>query len=110
MSDEKFTPGPWCISTESPTLIKQDMSIIGSNSGVLIGSASGYTGSGYFPTDETAIVNARLMAASPDLLEALQLCLSEFEERYDLESPSTNPGVKVAVDQARTAIAKATTP
>jgi hypothetical protein len=53
--------------------------------------------------------NARLLAAAPDLLEALQDCLLEFQERYDLESSSTNPGIRFAAEAARAAIAKATT-
>lgn len=68
------TPGPWRISSECKTIIKQDLSHIGlgDSSGVLIGSASGYTGSGFFPTDEEAVCNARLIAAAPELLEALK--------------------------------------
>jgi hypothetical protein len=63
------TSGPWCLSSESPTIIKQ-ADPFGGNDGVLIGSAAGYTGSGFFPTDEEAIANARLIAAAPDLYDA----------------------------------------
>lgn len=67
------TPGPWQLSIETPTIIKQDLSSIGlSRGGVLIGSACGHESSGAYPTREQAIANARLIAAcDPDTIRAL---------------------------------------
>lgn len=70
MTAFKGTPGPWQLSSESPTIIKQDMSLIGlPDGGVLIGSACGHESSGFFPTNEQAISNARLIAASPRMYD-----------------------------------------
>lgn len=101
--DAKHTPGPWRVSEQSPTIIKQDMRMIGNESGVLIGSASGYTGSGFFPTDEEAVANARLIAAAPELLEALEEVMSMLGS----ELVKDTLGYEWH-DKARAAIAKAT--
>lgn len=50
--------------------------------------------------------NARLIAAAPELLEALQLCMADMvltEAHY-----GEHPAAQKAIDQARAAIAKAT--
>lgn len=41
-----------------------------------------------------------------ELLEALQLCFDELIERFDMQDPSTNPGIKNAAHVARAVIAK----
>jgi hypothetical protein len=69
MSEFKGTPGPWGISVDSTNIIKQ-FDFLG-ESNVIIGSASGYKGSAFFPTDEEAMHNARLIASAPELLEIL---------------------------------------
>lgn len=51
---------------------------------------------------------ARLLAAAPELLEALRELSDDIADRFDMGSPSTNPGMKNAVATARAAIAKAT--
>jgi len=118
MSTFKGTPGPWQLSNESPTTIKQDMSLIGlPDSGVLIGSACGQESSGFFPTNEQAIANARLIAAAPDsheanvkFIEAIEsLCnvtAGWTDDRIYDELPSI--GLAIAYFAARAAIAKAT--
>lgn len=96
----KHTPGPWQLSVETPTIIKQDLSSIGlSRGGVLIGSACGHESSGLYPTYEQALANARLIAAAPELLEALVGFMHEFGDKTD-----NNANVR----KARAAIAKAT--
>ncbi|OZI38998.1 hypothetical protein CEG14_05535 [Bordetella genomosp. 1] len=52
--------------------------------------------------------NARLIAAAPELLEALQELADDIADRFDMDSPSTNPGIKHCIKQARAAILKAT--
>lgn len=51
--------------------------------------------------------DARLIAAAPELLEALEDIANDYAERFDMDSQSTNPGMKVVVENARAAIAKA---
>ena len=45
---------------------------------------------------------------APDLLSALREIADDYADRFDMDSPSTNPGMKYVVKQARAAIAKAT--
>jgi hypothetical protein len=54
---------------------------------------------------ETGNANARLIAAAPDLLEAIQDLLNQFEQRGVLVDPQ-HPD-RIAVEQARVALAKA---
>ncbi len=54
-----------------------------------------------------AEANARLIAAAPELLEALKEVTSDYAGRFDLDDPSTNPGIKSSIKQAHAAIAKA---
>jgi hypothetical protein len=58
--------------------------------------------------DEEAKANARLIAAAPDLLQALKFITEDVCDRFDMNDSSTNPGMKLAVKLARAAIAKAT--
>ncbi|MHC3750729.1 hypothetical protein ACYKDZ_17815 [Stutzerimonas stutzeri] len=51
--------------------------------------------------------DARLIAAAPELLEALEDIANDYAERFDMDSQSTNPGMKVVVENARAALAKA---
>lgn len=61
----------------------------------------------HFITKREQESNARLFAAAPDLLAALTVLADDISERFDMESASTNPGLKAAVADARAAIAKA---
>lgn len=54
-------------------------------------------------TGEFSIANARLIAAAPELLEALEMCIISMESLL----PDFNPFDQAAYDKARTAIAKA---
>jgi len=96
---KKHTPGPWRISAESQSIVEQDNQAIGSVLGLLIATAHGYTDSGYFPDDDEGVSNARLIAAAPELLEALKHCVELME----------NGGTWTVRDQnaAHEAIAKA---
>ena len=51
--------------------------------------------------------NVNLLESVHDLLEALVGLVDDVCERNDMEDPSTNPGIKYAVEAARAAIAKA---
>lgn len=50
---------------------------------------------------------AQLLSAAPELLEALIDIADDYSERFDMDSPSTNPGMKIVVENARAAIARA---
>ena len=83
---EKHTPGPW---TVSETRHSYDTVIRGpKNEPIALALIAGYT-------KQEGQSNARLIAAAPELLEALQMLL---------EFPNTGP----ATSAARAAIAKAT--
>lgn len=90
----QHTPGPWGISSQSVSTIKQ-FDFMGETS-VLIASAQGHDNSGFFPSYDERDANARLIAAAPDLLEALKGVLRVADRATD------------EFDAARAAIAKAT--
>ncbi len=70
----KHTPGPWGNSSEKFRIIKKYDAL--GETHVMIGSAMGGSTSGsyFIEDDEEVAANARLIAAAPDLLEALVLC------------------------------------
>jgi hypothetical protein len=85
MNDKpKHTEGDWRVSKESSTIIENEH-------GQIIGSASGYPDSGYFPSNETAVANAVLMAAAPEMLEALIAQERADWARRNYESISCDP-------------------
>ena len=95
--ETKHTPGPWRISTANPFAVNTSEAGIATAHGI---DAANY--SEFFPSTEQAKANARLIAAAPELLEAL-LALEEVDgfkgwhHTYD-----------EACAKARAAIAKAT--
>ena len=103
MSAAKFTPGPWVQHPSFPWIIKQDQRpIADAEDGVTVCNTTAHEGSGFFPTPEEGRANARLIAAAPELLEALQWALDAMAAR----NPVWTEGERYAA--ARAAIAKAT--
>ena len=49
----------------------------------------------------------RLLEQRNELKAALEVLVGDISDRFDMDSPSTNPGMKDAVSAALTAIAKA---
>ena len=92
----KHTPGPWFVrkggSAWGNFSIDGDVFFIAETIGGL---------------DKEEKANAHLIAAAPDLLEALRALVDDIGERFNISSQSTNPGMRDAVNQARAAIAKA---
>jgi|GraSoiStandDraft_51_1057287.scaffolds.fasta_scaffold1412965_2 hypothetical protein len=89
MSDLKYEPAPWEVNDQRDSSWMNNAMYIGSaNTGLII--ARVYTDKG----DEEA--NARLIAAAPELLEALKAVVSVADR------------ATVEFDMARAAIAKAT--
>ena len=88
----KFTPGPWKIGTPPPN----GEQTIGTAQGLMVAVAT--TGAGV-----QTKANAILIAAAPDLLEALQDC-----ERVMSEELKGLLVIQPELKNARAAIAKAT--
>lgn len=100
----KHTPGPWT----------QGTSKIGLTCVWLDGMTEQRDGKGLGPEntwiDCNTEANASLIAAAPDLLEALKACRLELfhcNQQLSGEGYTTGKTVSDALEQARTAIAKA---
>ena len=90
---QHHTPGPWYVSTPPPN----GEQIIGNEKGMMVAVAT--TGVGLHNNTTTTLANARLIAAAPDLLEALQLA--------DATLSGANMNLAVVERKIRAAIAKA---
>lgn len=108
MSAFKGTPGPWEV-VENPdsgggdTAISNSASIYSDDETYVADVYRGYVGS-EIVTHDQQLANARLIAAAPELLEALRGMMAEYEAlhaEHDL-------GECQATVDARAAIAKAT--
>lgn len=96
----KHTPGPWRIEIDDspdaewsrrwPTIVSDEYEVVGTE--------------GMYGDFETDMANARLIAAAPELLVALQLMVDRF---IDTEG-SFGAWENEAIEVARAAIAKAT--
>ncbi len=106
MSKNKFTPGPWW-SPDGKT-IKQDFRPLTEEGGCIIAGVMGGSTSGpyFIEVDDEVSANTRLIAAAPDLLEALEKLVSYDDMAEDDEG---NLMVHYAdmLNYARAAIAKA---
>lgn len=89
----KHTPGPWAYHHDEHDGF--DGPSVQSEFGIIV----------HMPTPEDAegVMNAHLIAAAPELLEALKLCV----EAWDCDGEPSACGYEHAVDRARQAIAKA---
>lgn len=97
MSEMKHTPGPWRFYTEPQP---NGCPIVGNGSGLMLAMLAHSVN--YPDQRDEANANARLIAAAPDLLEALQAVVSQLEG-HDLHN-----GDVFAINNAYAAIAKAT--
>ncbi len=92
MSNATHTPGPWAVSTAGDIWIK---------AGPLHVATIPRAGDGDWSES-----NARLIAAAPELLEALELALQGLDIAATKQLPEFI-GFVLAADKARAAIAKA---
>jgi hypothetical protein len=99
MSKEGHTPGPWEVDRHYWTIQRRLPE--GADSGELIEVFGRLTGG------ENSEANARLIAAAPDMLKALDECLALFDMVTALDDHGSN-AVGQAENLIRTAIAKAT--
>ena len=97
MENTKHTPGPW---------MESSFEVWSPLNGKRFGKVVANLRRAEAPDDE-ARANARLIAASPDLLAALN-ALRTANGSDDFEG--WHPAFRDAIDMARAAIAKATTP
>ncbi len=83
MSKNKFTSGPWW-SPDGKT-IKQDYRPLTEAGGCIIAGVMGGSTSGpyFIEIDEEVSANTRLIAAAPDLLQALENLVSAYSEPDD---------------------------
>ncbi len=92
----KYTQGPWAFHTEPQP---NGCPTIGTNNGLMVAQISHSIN--HSEQRETAISNAQLISAAPDLYEALKIIL---EYPYGDASPLEDP---LVMEQARAAIRKA---
>lgn len=111
----KHTLGPWVavdVNSEAPYIVadqgKKWNNPVICNLYDDVTPSDSVTIGPWLQAHDNAKANARLIAAAPDLLEALKIITDDVCDRFDMESESTNPGMKWAVKEARAAIAKAT--
>ena len=93
MTQEKFTPGPWELAESPHDRVK------------LINDSKGNTIGAY--VDFSNLADARLIAAAPELLEALQECEKYMEYYCPKETNVLDKDCTPALIKARAAIAKA---
>lgn len=98
MSQAKHTPGPWHAKE-----LSEPMGIEISNAAT--GAHVCYVRDLFGDVDDVQRVNARLIAAAPDLLAELQ----SFVDRWGkYPKPPTGDDLKIYLDNARAAVARAT--
>ena len=96
----QHTPGPWAVDDTGYRAPGNGLCVMAWPECVAVVGAN----NPHLPQD----ANAHLIAAAPDLLEALKEIAADYADRFDLDDPSTNPGIKYTIKQARAAITKAT--
>jgi hypothetical protein len=107
----KHTPGPWRVLPKWDERTNGRL-VYANNAGNSVASAL------YLGGTEEATANARLIAAAPDLLAALQTSLGRMNDGHDLrhgwwlqafpDCRARTAELRQAIDKARAAIAKAT--
>jgi len=99
----KHTPGPWTVG--GPVAYGRD--ILGADD-IWVGNAHGpHDGKGGFPTDTELEVNARLIAAAPELLAALEDTMCRVCDLYIGEPERDGEEPCYMCAKARAAVTKA---
>ncbi len=99
MSETKFTPGPWCVGFESEMITSEvternpgAIAIVASHPPFAFGGAIALT---------WEIDNARLIAAAPDLYEALEAIMNDVEPTEFALASHIRKRAHVALAKAR---------
>ncbi|WP_205954181.1 hypothetical protein [Pantoea stewartii] len=109
MNEFKGTKGPWQVGRET---IDGDIRIINPD-GAMVAMTEVKTGDGYLWSPSTVAENANLIAAAPELLEALQLIIKDLRIRAKVSGDIDDDGTVVldigsgALMKANDAISKA---
>jgi hypothetical protein len=96
----KHTEGPWFVDHKSPFLVRAGCDISGRHI-AHIGPAN------YTPRFDIDEPNALLIAAAPDLLEALTDALEDYDAWMKDADVTPNESLLAWTDKARSAIARA---
>ena len=90
-TENKHTPGPWVVVTDDTAAQVKGFPCIHSDNYIVVGVE------GMYGDIETDYANARLIAAAPDLLEALEMALVwlDYEGKYDVQ------GIRASIAKAR---------
>lgn len=84
----QHTPGPWSIEDDGDGYLVEGIIRVPS-------------------TYDEYTADARLIAAAPELLAALVNIVEDLEARWDMNDPTTNPGIRDNVARAKEVISKA---
>jgi len=103
MSAERFTPGPWAIHSISST------AVVGSR-GYIVAACGGYSNNTVDSGEllEELEANARLIAAAPELLNLLTVCVAVLKIVTTGEDLESNGIMRDAIEISEAAIAAAT--
>lgn len=101
--EAKHTPGPWRLSETASDSVVCDV-----NSGHDHPDVIAYYGGHLIAESIHNDANRALIAAAPDLLQALIEITDDYADRFDLDDKGTNTGIKSAIKRSREAISKAT--
>lgn len=105
MENAQYSPGPWHLKeTESSFLIEAQPHL--KHKDAYVARISWWTRSEGCPTQEESEANARLIAAAPELLEALKVLVQDA----DKYTGTRFARIDALFDKARAVIAKATEP
>lgn len=92
----KWTPGPWKVALTNPRWVMSSDNIIAEIEDELSGPDAAVQ----------MAANARLIAQSPELFDALEMCVSALEV-WQLMQPVPNDGLDRFVEKGRAVLAKA---
>lgn len=107
----KHTPGPWFADSNGDVWRRSPADLYQNGGGVAGDRPLAAANKGWFGEAETGYpveANARLIAAAPELYEALEGMLQVYGGKYDNDCLPKNSVELDLIDMARAAIAKAT--
>lgn len=101
MSENKFTPGPWLVTGGTFVYALNDYGTNSFWANIYAGSQGGYKSAA--TSSEEIEANANLIAAAPDLLEALERIMDLGIVEHQVGWPE----LELALSMSRVAISKA---